>query len=142
MRAHRSHTRNALRTCTDLYWSDDTGPPTGESHKDSLGRTFIVRTESLDLHQYEVPDDPGNDPAEGSFVVEPGRYFVRGDNRLNSNDSQYWGTIRREEIIGEVSKIYWSWSFNGSAALLLNPLEWPDLLQSQTRWDRIGLAPN
>ena len=48
----------------------------------------------------------------------------------------------RNDVIGEVTKIYWSWNFNGSSARLFNPLEWVRLLQSETRWERIGLAPS
>ncbi len=119
-----------------------TGQPIARAFEDPNGRQLVVRPESLGSHRFEVLDDPDRNSTSTVVVVESGRYFVSGDNRLNSNDSRYWGTVRREDIIGEVTKIYWSWDFNDSAALLFNPFEWVRLLRSETRWDRLGLAPS
>jgi hypothetical protein len=63
-----------------------------------------------------------------------------GDNRDNSNDSRGWGTVRREEIIGPVTILYWSWNNRGSWWSMLSPATWWRLLTSETRWDRIGMT--
>ena len=57
----------------------------------------------------------------GPFTVPKGEMFMMGDNRDNSNDSRYWGTLKMDLVKGRAMFLYWSW--NGQT-------NWP-------RWTRI-----
>ena len=46
-------------------------------------------------------------PSIGKMTVPANNYFVMGDNRANSCDSRYWGTVPRSDIIGKVFFRIW-----------------------------------
>ncbi len=39
--------------------------------------------------------------------IPAGHYFMMGDNRLQSCDSREWGSVPRENLIGDVFAVYW-----------------------------------
>jgi signal peptidase I len=53
-------------------------------------------------------DPPNPQENRGPYVLPPGQYFMMGDNRENSYDSRYWGSVPRENIIGTPVLIYMS----------------------------------
>lgn len=58
------------------------------------------------------PDDPKVKQCRdqfGPFRVPPGRLFMMGDNRENSNDSRFWGTVPMDYVKGRAMFLYWSW---------------------------------
>jgi len=46
----------------------------------------------------------------GPVVVPQGSYFVMGDNRDDSEDSRFWGTVPDDHVKGRVMFVYWSWA--------------------------------
>ena len=43
----------------------------------------------------------------GPFQLDNDSYFMMGDNRGNSQDSRYWGTLKGDRFIGRAVVVFW-----------------------------------
>jgi signal peptidase I len=85
-----------------------------------------------------IPDDIKNSEYRDTYDADhDGRYdadqyFCMGDNRDNSEDSRYWGTVPRNNVVGRAMFVYWSVApGDGSKNPVLD-------LFSRTKWWRTG----
>ncbi|MFP8877928.1 MAG: signal peptidase I [Myxococcota bacterium] len=114
---------------------------TGRIFEGDHGRHYRVYREHLGDCVHEILDDPRQAPTRVTPIEVPeGRYYFLGDNRDNSNDSRFWGTVHRRDLKGPVIINYWSWNNRESWIAMLNPFTWIRLLWSEMYWDRIGLT--
>jgi signal peptidase I len=58
-----------------------------------------------------------------------------GDNRDNSLDSRFWGTVPRSSIVGHAMFVYWSIDRNNDSEGGSNPIL--DFF-TKSRWSRTG----
>lgn len=90
-------------------------PPTGD--KDYIkrviglpGDTVEVRGEQVVVNGAAIDEPYLNTTTNYSMAaqtIEPGQYFVLGDNRNNSSDSHAFGPIAAGAIVGRAWFVYW-----------------------------------
>ncbi|HZT92348.1 MAG TPA: signal peptidase I [Gaiellaceae bacterium] len=119
----------ACRFCYDL-WSPKRGdivvfktPPLA-AVRCGAGGTFVKRIIGLPgdvwsekdgyvyidgkkLNEPYVQPDRRDTRTIGAIKIPKDNYFMMGDNRASSCDSRAWGTVPKNDLIGEVFATYW-----------------------------------
>lgn len=80
----------------------------------------------------------------GPVTVPPDQYFMMGDNRDNSEDSRYWGTLPIDYVKGKALMVYWSYESDredyeqdGIGATVSGAISVITHFFTRTRWDRL-----
>lgn len=86
------------------------------------GEKFEIKQESNGASKVYINDKPLNedyilsefdfhkcksDMYCGPLIIPEGQYFMMGDNRGNSLDSRFWGTLPKERFIGRAVFVFW-----------------------------------
>jgi signal peptidase I len=119
-------------------------------------KKIYINGAPLDEPYVHFLEPPGTDPdvhevtsidvreRYGPVTVPPNEYFVMGDNRDNSQDSRYWGFLRRDYVKGKALVIYWSYEADredyeteGAGATLRGLGSVFAHFFTRTRWDRM-----
>jgi signal peptidase I len=100
-----------------------TGGETVEIKNKQVSVNGVALNEPYTIHSDPTVKPAGYDYRDnyGPYTVPPGELFMMGDNRDNSNDSRYWGTLEMDLVKGRAMFLYWSWDGGKN---------WP-------RWNRI-----
>lgn len=124
-----------------VYYYENDRESAASSFNDESARYGTRQPFKVPVKGDPVPDEIRSDPqlqriydADNDGRYDSDQYFCMGDNRDNSLDSRFWGTVPRSSIIGRAMFVYWSID-RGNEEGSSNPIL--DFF-TKTRWSRTG----
>lgn len=80
------------------------------SVQDEIAKGYKLFTEVLPDNPHPVLHSPNPRTGRQEWVIPDGHYLAFGDNRDQSDDSRFWGTVPRELIIGRTRSVVMSFN--------------------------------
>jgi len=88
----------------------------------------MIKTESLpDNAEHNILTDAtrpayrqGLQYLNEPYKIPKGYYFMMGDNRDNSHDSRYWGSVPEDHLVGRAAAVWMHWDFEREGF----PIDW------------------
>jgi len=124
-----------------VFYYDDDRESAASAFNDGSAKYAVRQPFRIPKKGDSIPDEIKSDPklleiydADHDGRYDADQYFCMGDNRDNSEDSRFWGTVPRNSVVGRTMLVYWSID-QGEAGKRSNPIV--DFF-TKTRWSRTG----
>jgi signal peptidase I len=111
------------------------------------GLVAEIPAESKHIDKRVIPGDLSFRDNFEPYLVAQGEFFMMGDNRDDSRDSRFWGSVPEDNLLGKAVFVYWSWQPDSDSPgwgfpYVIDAMQWVGYAlyngPSHIRWERLG----